>query len=66
MDIVTPDFTYLETNLWSFVEGAWVINKSTRLALRYDLFVWLDQRASTLNRIPNPEHRLQLDVRTAF
>lgn len=60
------DVAYLEKNVWTFVEGAWLITPKTRLALRYDLFVWLDQRASTLNRIPNPEHRFQLDVRTSF
>lgn len=60
------DVAYLEKNVWTFIEGAWLITPKTRLALRYDLFVWLDQRASTLNRLPNPEHRFQLDVRTSF
>ena len=60
------DNTYLEQSLWSYVEGAWLIGKGTRLALRYDLYVWLDQRTSTMNRVPNPENRFQLDIRTAF
>jgi hypothetical protein len=33
---------------------------------RYDAFVWLDRRASTLKRVPNPEHRFFVDFRYAF
>ena len=62
----TEDPTYLETNSWSYLEAAWLITKGTRISLRYDLLVWLDQRTSTANRIPNPEHRFQLDVRATF
>lgn len=65
-DQAIDDPTYLETNIWSFVEAAWRPFKGTSVALRYDLLYWLDQRSSTPNRIPNPEHRLQLDVRAAF
>ncbi len=60
------DNTYLEQSSWSFIEAAWVVGGSLRLGLRYDLYVWLDQRSSTANRVPNPEHRLQLDLRAAF
>ncbi len=63
-DLADP--TYLEENIWTFVEGSWLIAKGTQLSLRYDLFFWLDKRASTPNRIPNPEHRFQLDVTAAF
>lgn len=65
-DQATADLDYLETNVWTFVEAGWVISKGTRVAARYDLVLWLDQRASTANRFPNPEHRFQLDVRAAF
>lgn len=60
------DPAYLETNSWTFVEAAWTPTALFRFALRYDVLVWLDQRATTLNRIPNPEHRFQLDVRAGF
>lgn len=63
-DITDP--AYLEENIWTYFETTWLIGRGTRLSARYDLFVWLDQRASTLNRFPNPEHRFQLDVRYAF
>lgn len=62
----TSTLTYLEDNVWTYLEAAWLPAKGTRLALRYDLFVWLDQRESTLSRIPNPEHRFMLDLRTSF
>ena len=62
----TEDPTYLEENLWTFVEGTWLVSARTQISLRYDLFVWLDKRSSTPNRIPNPEHRLQLNFSTSF
>jgi hypothetical protein len=34
--------------------------------LRYDLYVWLDTRDSTLARIPSPEHRLMLTLEGRF
>ncbi len=60
------DPTYLEENIWTFVEGSVFITKGTQLSLRYDLFFWLDQRSSTANRVPNPENRFQLDLRANF
>ena len=66
LDQDISDPTYLETNLWNFVEATLVINKGTRIGLRYDLLFWLDRRDSTANRVPNPEHRFQLDLRAAF
>ncbi|MFO0596789.1 MAG: helix-hairpin-helix domain-containing protein [Myxococcaceae bacterium] len=66
LDQDISDPTYLETSVWSFIEAAWVINKGTRIAGRYDLYVYLDQRSSTLNRVPSPEHRFQLDLRASF
>ncbi len=60
------DNTYLEQSLWSFFEAAWLFTKGARVALRYDLYVWLDKRDSTAARVPNPEHRFQLDFRYSF
>lgn len=58
--------TSYEDSLWTFVEAAFLPTRGTRLAARYDLFVWLDQRASTLARTPSPEHRFLIDLRTSF
>jgi hypothetical protein len=60
------DNTYLEQSLWSFLEVGILPLQGTRIAARYDLFFYLDQRASTTTRVPNPEHRFLLDVRTSF
>jgi hypothetical protein len=60
------DNTYLEQNLSTFFEAAWLPTQGTSLGVRYDVVVWLDQRDSTVTRAPNPEHRFTLDLRTAF
>lgn len=60
------DNTYLEQSWWSYLEAAWLPSRGMRFALRYDVKVWLDQRASTLSRVPSPEHRFLLDVRAQF
>lgn len=58
--------TTYEDSLWTFFEAAWLPFKGTRLAARYDLMLWLDSRASTLRRMPSPEHRFLVDLRTSF
>lgn len=60
------DNTYLEQSWWTYLEAAWLPSRGLRFALRYDLKVWLDQRASTLLRVPSPEHRFLVDVRVQF
>lgn len=60
------DRAYLEESVWTYFEAAWIIGRGIRVAGRYDLYVWLDQRDSTLNRFPSPEHRFQLDLRYQF
>jgi hypothetical protein len=77
LDQDISDPTYLETNLWTFLDTTVTLGKLLRVGFRYDLFVWLDQRTSTIGKVdadgaivgartPNPEHRLLLDVRVAF
>ncbi len=60
------DNAYLEQSLWSFLEVEWMFGKGTSILGRYDAFLWLDRRASTLTRVPNPEHRFFVDLRYAF
>lgn len=60
------DRAYLEESVWTYFEAAWIIGRGTRLAARYDLYVWLDQRSTTMIRTPSPEHRFQLDLRYQF
>lgn len=42
------------------------VNDYLSLASDYLLRLWLDQRVSTLSRLPNPEHWLMLDIRAQF
>lgn len=56
----------LEQSARASLEVALSPISAVRLAARYELFVLLDARPSTLTRWPNPEHRLGLDARFTF
>jgi hypothetical protein len=61
------DNTYLEQSWLTYAEATWLVKKGTSLSLRYDAFVWLDQRDSTKLHIPYPvEHRFLLDLKLSF
>lgn len=60
------DNVNLEQSLWSYFEAGYLIRKTFLITGRYDLYVWLDKRASTLVRIPSPEHRLLLSLEGRF
>lgn len=51
---VTDDM-YLEESLASFVDAAIKLRKKDQLQVRADLIFWLDHRANTLLRSPQPE-----------
>lgn len=60
------DSTYLETSLWSYVDLTYHLRRKDKLRIRYDLVVHLDDRASTKNRSPNPEHWARLEYEAHF
>ncbi len=60
------DNTYLEQSLWTYVDAGYLIKKRFLIQLRYDLYVWLDKRPSTLERIPSPEHRFMTTLEGRF
>jgi hypothetical protein len=60
------DNARLEQSLWSYLEGSYKFANSLTLRLRYDLLVWLDERSSTADRIPSPEHWLRLQLEARF
>jgi len=60
------DNTYLEHSLWTYADAGYLIRKRFLIQLRYDLYVWLDRRPSTLTRIPSPEHRLMATLEARF
>jgi hypothetical protein len=55
-DVAQPDV--LERSLWTYIEAAQRLRQKDRLRVRADLYWWLDERASTMVRTPQPELRL--------
>lgn len=55
-----------QQSAWVYLDLSYVISKVFLIRTRYDAFVWLDQRDSTLARIPSPEHRLRLELEARF
>lgn len=60
------DNAYLEQSLWSFLQVSVIPTRNLNIGLRYDLYLWLDRRESTGNRVPVPEHRVLVDLRAGF
>ncbi|WP_146155576.1 helix-hairpin-helix domain-containing protein [Enhygromyxa salina] len=60
------DNTRFEQSAWAYFDLSYVFNRMFSIRTRYDLFIWLDERASTLSRIPSPEHRLRLELEARF
>jgi len=55
-----------EGSLWSTVDATYNMPGSWRFRLRYDNYWWIDGRASTANRTPNPENRFRAEVEARF
>ncbi|UCH30197.1 MAG: hypothetical protein JSV06_04000, partial [Myxococcales bacterium] len=51
----------LPQTLWVYIDAALTVRERDALRLRYDLRAFLDERESTLARVPNPEHWLWLE-----
>lgn len=60
------DNTYLEQSLWSYVSVGYLWRKTFLAQIRYDVYAYLDQRASSLTRRPSPENRLFLELEARF
>jgi hypothetical protein len=58
--------SYLQDTIWGYFDVIYRIPKSLRLRARYDILSYIDNRASTLIRNPNPEHWLRLEVQGSF
>lgn len=56
----------LEESLWSFLEVSWLGFRVFHATVRYDVYLWLDKRQGTLDRLPNPEHRIRLELEGRF
>jgi hypothetical protein len=51
----------LPQTLWAYLDAALTLRQHDMLRLRYDFRVFLDQRESTVVRVPNPEHWLSVE-----
>ena len=51
----------LPQSLWSYLDLALTLRDRDVLRLRYDFRVFLDERESTLSRVPKPEHWLWVE-----
>ncbi len=60
------DNHYLEQSLWGYLDFTYIMPRQYVARLRYDLYYRLDKRASTLDRMPNPEHWLWLELEAKF
>ncbi|HKA86487.1 MAG TPA: hypothetical protein VKE22_02440 [Haliangiales bacterium] len=58
--------SYLEDTVWAYLDVIYRIPRSLRLRARYDIISYVDNRASTMVRHPNPEHWLRLEVQGNF
>jgi len=60
------DDAYLEESLWAYVEAAYWFRRTVGARLRYEVYAWLDDRASTKQRSPNPAHWIRADIEVRF
>lgn len=60
LDEAIEDNTYLERSVAGLVDAGFRVRSRDELRLRLDTKFWLDKRASTLDRVPNPEVQLWL------
>jgi hypothetical protein len=56
---------YLQT-VWAYFQVTYQIQRWLIPSIRYDIRSWLDDRASTATRQPNPEHWLHFDLTSRF
>lgn len=60
------DNTYLEQSVWGYLTTSWRLRDRDWLRVRYDVYVYLDERESTQTRVPSPEHWLWLEYQSRF
>ncbi|MFL5320675.1 MAG: hypothetical protein ACJ790_13520, partial [Myxococcaceae bacterium] len=55
-----------ERSLWTFFQATWTPGGGYLVSARYDNYFYIDTRASTLTRTPNPAHRFTLQLEAKF
>lgn len=56
----------LEQLFWAYADLTYRLWRKNRLRLRYDVRLWLDERSSTEQRTPSPEHWMWLEFESRF
>lgn len=56
----------LEHFVWSYLEAQYKVRNWFIPSLRYDFFFYVDERDSTADRRPNPEHWIRLQLESRF
>ena len=60
------DPAYLEESLRTYLQASFKLRRKDELLVRGDIVFWLDDRASTMTRNPNPELWLALGYKAVF
>jgi hypothetical protein len=60
LDTAIEDDSYLERSVSALADAAFRVRDADHVRIRVDTKFWLDQRMSTLERVPNPELTLWL------
>ena len=55
-----------EESIWAYLESIFQVKRTALIKLRYEVYAWIDQRASTQVRDPNPAHWLRLELEYRF
>ena len=55
-----------EESVWGYVDAGFRVRERDWLRVRYDSYVYLDDRMSTQERVPSPEHWLWLEYESRF
>jgi hypothetical protein len=60
------DNSRLENSVWAYLELRYRIRRWAIPTVRYDVITFVDRRASTLVRNPNPEHWIRFQFESRF
>jgi hypothetical protein len=58
--------TALEESIWGYLDTGVRVRPRDWLRVRYDMYLYLDDRMSTEERVPSPEHWLWLEYESRF
>ncbi len=58
--------TALEESVWGYLDTGVRVRPRDWLRVRYDMYLYLDDRMSTEERVPSPEHWLWLEYESRF